>query len=74
MNGNSKALFGLILGAAAGVAVGLLMAPQSGDRTRKKIKKASRKLANTLVSKAEDAVEAGNGQVTRLQAKLKQFI
>ncbi len=74
MSDNNKAFLGLLLGAAVGVTVGLLMAPESGERSRKKLKKASRKLADSLVTKAEEAVEAGNGRVSELRAKLRQFV
>lgn len=34
-----KALFGLILGGMAGVVAGLLLAPDSGEETRRKVMK-----------------------------------
>jgi gas vesicle protein len=74
MSDSNKALMGLLLGAAAGVAIGLLIAPESGERKRKKLKKVSRDLARTLGDKAEDAVEVGNGRVSELKAKLRQFV
>ena len=73
MNQNGKLLLGLFAGVVAGVGIGLLLAPEAGEKTRKKLKKASRNLANTLVEKAEEAVHAGNGRVSELQAKLRQF-
>lgn len=73
MNQNGKLLLGLFAGVVAGVGLGLLLAPESGDKTRKKLKKASRDLANTLVERAEEAVHLGNGKVSQLQAKLRQF-
>jgi gas vesicle protein len=74
MSDSNKALMGLLLGAAAGVAIGLLIAPESGERNRKKLKKVSRDLARTLVDKAEEAVEVGTGRVSELKAKLRQFV
>ncbi|HBH23272.1 MAG TPA: gas vesicle protein [Cytophagales bacterium] len=37
MNSNLKTLGGFIIGAAAGAAMGILLAPASGKRTRRKI-------------------------------------
>lgn len=47
-----KILSGLLLGIAAGAATGILLAPSSGKRTRKRIKKT----ANRMVEDAKDAV------------------
>lgn len=38
----SESLFALIAGAAAGVTIGLLFAPEKGEETREKIKEAAR--------------------------------
>lgn len=48
MNNNVKILFGFTVGAAAGALTGLLMAPQSGKKTRKLITKESDKLRDTV--------------------------
>ncbi|MGZ5222034.1 MAG: YtxH domain-containing protein, partial [Chitinophagaceae bacterium] len=39
MNTNSKVLLGILGAAAAGVVIGMLVAPDKGNETRKKLKK-----------------------------------
>lgn len=60
MNKEIKVLSGFVLGAIAGGAAGLLLAPSSGKRTRKKLKRQSRKMVNeakaTLADVADDTV------------------
>ena len=74
-NGNVATgfLVGIIVGAAAGAALALLMAPATGDETRRKIGEAARNLggegkrrlddlkdvAHDRVSEVKDAVRAG---------------
>ena len=57
-NTSGKVFFGFVLGAAVGVAAGLLFAPTSGEDTRKRIREKSREytddLAETLDSKLDD--------------------
>jgi len=45
---------GLLLGALIGAGVALLFAPQSGEETRRLIRKRTRKLAHTAGDKLED--------------------
>ena len=56
-NGNSKKLIaGLIAGSAIGIAVGLLLAPRSGEKTRKKLINGSYKMKDDLMSSVEDSL------------------
>ena len=48
MKDSAKTLALLLASAAAGVAIGMLLAPDSGAETRKKIMKSSRRLAESL--------------------------
>jgi gas vesicle protein len=48
---------GLLAGAAIGVAVGILLAPRSGDQTRKKIKRDSKHLMGGLKHSVEDSID-----------------
>jgi len=56
---NAKSLIGGILaGAAIGVAIGMLLAPSSGAKTRGKIAKAARDLGDSLKETAGNSVHA----------------
>ncbi len=64
-NTSGKVFFGFVLGAAVGVAAGLLFAPGSGEETRKMIRDKSKEytddLAEVLDSKLDDIKKyAGN--------------
>lgn len=55
----SKVFWSILMAAAAGAAIGMLFAPEDGDKTRKKIKKS----ANNWTSDALDALEKGKSKV-----------
>jgi len=68
---NAKNLIGgMILGAALGVAAGLLLAPVSGEKTRKRLLKGSEKLKNTVKNYVETSV---NGLRDQFNEKIDQF-
>ncbi|MEQ9413560.1 MAG: YtxH domain-containing protein [Cyclobacteriaceae bacterium] len=52
MNTKTKVIGGFIIGAALGAASGLMLAPISGRKTRKKLKEESRRLPNELIEKS----------------------
>ena len=51
-----KLLPGIIVGALAGVAAGILMAPESGESTRKKLSKDGTKLKSELERSLNDGI------------------
>jgi gas vesicle protein len=54
---DSKSLIGGLLAAAViGAAIGILLAPESGEKTRGKLAKGSRKLTNSLKDTVEDSI------------------
>ncbi|HNP08108.1 MAG TPA: YtxH domain-containing protein [Cyclobacteriaceae bacterium] len=58
MNTKTKVITGFIVGAALGAASGLLLAPRSGRKTRKKLKVESKRLANELMEKANESLDS----------------
>lgn len=53
-----KLIGGLLAGAAIGVAIGILLAPTSGEKTRGNIAKGSRKLVDGVKGSVEDSMES----------------
>jgi gas vesicle protein len=51
-------LGGLIIGAAMGTAAGLLFAPRTGNKTRKKLLRGSLKLKDDAVDNVNESLEA----------------
>ena len=55
---NAKSLIGGILaGAAVGVAIGMLLAPDSGAKTQKKLIKGAKDLGDSLMGTAEGSIQ-----------------
>ena len=52
-----KVIGGLLVGAAIGVAAGLLLAPYSGAKTRRKIARGSMKVKKNVVDYVEDSLD-----------------
>jgi gas vesicle protein len=55
---SKKIIGGLLAGAAIGVAIGLLIAPASGEKTRGKLVRGSRRLADHLRDTVEDSIDS----------------
>jgi gas vesicle protein len=54
---NTKALLGFIAGAAAGALAGILLAPDKGSETRKKISKKTTDLGESLKGSFSDFID-----------------
>lgn len=59
-------LVALVAGAAIGVAAGMLYAPDSGEKTRKKLKKKAKKAQADLDAKARNAYDQLATQASKL--------
>lgn len=69
---NGKALLGIIAGIAAGTAIGVLIAPHKGWRTRKFIKRRVSDLADVFNEKIEEKLEDSLGRPFRKCKKSEQ--
>jgi len=58
MKDSKKLIGGLMAGAALGIAVGLLLAPRSGDKTRKKLLNDSLKIKDDVLSTVEGSIDS----------------
>ena len=70
---SSKILTGVLIGAAAGVVLGVLFAPDKGADTRKKISKKGSDLKETLKTKINDLVDgiADQIEIAKNEAEIK---
>jgi gas vesicle protein len=57
MNDNSKVLVALMAGLAAGVALGILFAPEKGSETRDKLNDALKNLGDSIKDRAAEEID-----------------
>lgn len=67
MNQRTKLILGILGAAAAGVAIGMLLAPDSGTATRRNISRTAGTWANSL----GDVLSNAKGQLTSAKARGK---
>jgi len=68
MNTKSKVLLGILGAAAAGVVIGLLVAPEKGSDMRKKIRKTAGDWADNLSHLWTDGKEAAEGSLKQAKS------
>lgn len=67
-------LLGFVLGAVVGGAVALLWAPASGERTRRELGKAARRVGRDARQRFDDARDAAGDAAADLGANVKSAI
>ncbi len=71
MSNNSKIFLGIITAAAVGAVIGLLMAPDKGSDTRKRVTKSLGDLADEIVKAASTGKEQFNNALDNASTKVK---
>ena len=74
MNTTSKVLTGVLVGASVGIIAGILIAPDSGKRTREKIAGKTKDLKNLMVDSMDDVKKAYNREIESLMNNGKSGI
>lgn len=68
-NSTGAVLLTFILGAAAGVAAGMLLAPESGQVSRRKIADAATDLANKAGTQWDTLKDTANSTISKVKGK-----
>ena len=71
MDSNQKALVGFVVGLAAGAVAGLLLAPNSGQETRRKIADKTKDLSDDLSGQINTAISKLSDYVEKVQSEIK---
>ncbi len=71
MNTTSKVITGVLVGASVGIIAGILIAPDSGKRTREKLTSKAKDLKTRFEDTLDDAKNAYNREVESLMANGK---
>lgn len=71
MDKNQKVVLGFILGVAAGAVAGILLAPESGEETRRKISDKAKNYKDDLSGQINSAISKLSAYVEKVQGELK---
>lgn len=74
MNTTGKILIAVAAGAAAGVILGVLFAPESGEKTRNKISEEGKKLADNLAYRFRRGKEKLNDLKDEIKDTVKEKV
>ena len=70
---NGKVLLGVLAGLAAGAVLGILLAPDKGSNTRKKILDKGEELADDLKVKLDEVLDALSQKIETAKQKAEEF-
>jgi len=69
----SRIILSTLLASAAGVAIGMLFAPQKGSRTRRKISEKNHQYSDYLADKFDDLVESMSHPLESIEDETKRL-
>lgn len=70
---NSNVLLGILGGVAAGAIAGILLAPDKGSKTRKKIKQKASTIKSDLQTEFDEFIEKMEGKYEQLAEKAEDI-
>lgn len=70
---SAKVLLGILAGASAGALLGILLAPQKGQDTRRKIEKTSKKYAKDFKHKFEQTLNGVTDKFNEVKEEVSEF-
>ncbi|HLY69111.1 MAG TPA: YtxH domain-containing protein [Puia sp.] len=62
---SSRLVTGLFIGAAAGLILGILFAPDKGTKTRRKISAKAGDIADELINGFNDLIDGGTSEISK---------
>lgn len=74
LTGGGILVTGVVLGIAVGAISGLLLAPQSGEETRKQIRNEADEIAGAIKNKGEEILNAGKHQVSKVLQQTEKVV
>jgi len=74
MSTTSKIITGVLVGASVGILAGILIAPDSGKKTREKLVDKTKELKNLMAGKMDEVKSAYNREVESLLTNGKSGI
>lgn len=74
MDNTGKVLFAALVGAAAGVVAGVLLAPASGEETRMKLREEGERIKDDVSKKVETLTEGGKEKIEEIKKKASEAV
>lgn len=70
---SAKVLLGILAGASAGALLGILLAPQKGQDTRRQIEKTSKKYAKDIKHKFDQTINGVTEKFNEIKNEVSEF-
>ncbi|MAC95248.1 MAG: gas vesicle protein [Flavobacteriales bacterium] len=74
MDNTGKVLFAALVGAAAGAVAGVLLAPASGEETRKKLREEGERIKDDVTKKVGSLAEEGREKIEEIKKKAAETV